>query len=119
MQPVCAVELDDKSHQRPERQDRDALVDSALAAAGLRMVRVSAKKSYNVEELQRHFAVDSSAELPAIVPPDLVARETPVCPKCQVPMKRQTARRGVNAGKQFWGCENFPKCRETRPLGEQ
>jgi ATP-dependent DNA helicase RecQ len=36
---------------------------------------------------------------------------TPVCPKCGSVMKLRTARRGSNAGGQFWGCSTFPECR--------
>ncbi len=30
-------------------------------------------------------------------------------------MVLRTARRGDNAGKQFWGCSEFPKCRQILP----
>ncbi len=33
------------------------------------------------------------------------------CPKCGSPMVLRTAKQGANAGKQFWGCSAFPKCR--------
>ena len=39
--------------------------------------------------------------------------KTPLCPKCDVPMVMRTASKGKNEGKSFWGCTNFPKCRET------
>lgn len=51
MRPLCAVELDDQSHRRVDRQKRDAFVNSALAAAGLRLVRIPAKKGYSLEDL--------------------------------------------------------------------
>jgi ssDNA-binding Zn-finger/Zn-ribbon topoisomerase 1 len=35
-----------------------------------------------------------------------------VCPKCGGPMVLRTATRGTNAGKQFYGCKNYPKCKE-------
>lgn len=38
------------------------------------------------------------------------------CPRCGAPMKQRTARRGVNAGSQFWGCERYPQCQGTLPL---
>jgi ssDNA-binding Zn-finger/Zn-ribbon topoisomerase 1 len=47
----------------------------------------------------------------------------PTCPEpeCQSPMVLRTARRGRNAGGEFWGCSQYPKCRGTRsvetPLG--
>jgi len=33
------------------------------------------------------------------------------CPKCGSTMVLRTTRRGANAGKQFWGCSAFPRCR--------
>lgn len=38
---------------------------------------------------------------------------TPVCPKCGSAMVLRTAGRGRNAGRQFWGCSKFPRCRGT------
>lgn len=38
----------------------------------------------------------------------------PSCPNCQAPMVRRTARKGANAGAQFWGCPKYPVCRGTR-----
>ena len=35
------------------------------------------------------------------------------CPKCEREMVLRTAKRGVNAGKQFWGCSDYPRCVET------
>jgi restriction system protein len=36
------------------------------------------------------------------------------CPKCGSPMVLRTAKHGVNQGKQFWGCSQYPNCRATR-----
>ena len=40
----------------------------------------------------------------------------PACPRCGTEMVTRVARRGKNAGKQFWGCPGFPKCRGTRQI---
>lgn len=37
------------------------------------------------------------------------------CPECEGSMVRRTARRGANAGSEFWGCAAFPKCRAVLP----
>lgn len=34
-----------------------------------------------------------------------------LCPKCGAAMIRRTALKGPNAGKEFYGCSNFPQCR--------
>jgi restriction system protein len=38
------------------------------------------------------------------------------CPLCAKPMVRRTAKRGANAGNEFWGCTGYPACRGTRPI---
>lgn len=38
---------------------------------------------------------------------------SPSCPVCSSKMILRTAKRGSNAGSQFWGCSRFPKCRGT------
>ena len=40
----------------------------------------------------------------------------PVCPRCGKPMALRTARKGPNAGSQFWGCSGYPECRATLKL---
>jgi predicted RNA-binding Zn-ribbon protein involved in translation (DUF1610 family) len=41
----------------------------------------------------------------------------PVCPKCGAEMVLRKARRGERAGKQFYGCSAYPKCRGIVNLG--
>jgi restriction system protein len=36
---------------------------------------------------------------------------TPACPEFGKPMVLRTARRGGNAGNQFWGCSAYPNCK--------
>ena len=43
---------------------------------------------------------------------------SPACPLCGEPMARRTARKGAQAGSQFWGCTAYPECRGTRPVDE-
>ena len=35
------------------------------------------------------------------------------CPKCGSSMVIREAKKGKNIGKKFWGCSNFPKCKNT------
>lgn len=37
--------------------------------------------------------------------------ETLICPKCGAPMVLRVAKKGEKAGKKFYGCSQFPKCR--------
>ena len=49
-------------------------------------------------------------------PRDGAENNAPICPKCSGPMALRTARKGRNAGSQFWGCCGYPKCKGVRPL---
>lgn len=46
-----AIELDDFSHSRPDRQRRDEFVDKALNAAGIPIKHFRVKKQYNPQEI--------------------------------------------------------------------
>ena len=51
VRPLLAIELDDSSHNRADRKDRDAFVNDALDAADLPLLRVPARRGYNEKEL--------------------------------------------------------------------
>lgn len=44
------------------------------------------------------------------------SEDPPSCPKCGAAMAIKTARRGANAGRRFWACSLFPKCRTAIPV---
>ncbi|MBN1122210.1 MAG: DUF2726 domain-containing protein [Anaerolineae bacterium] len=107
MQPILCIELDDSSHQRLDREERDAFVDQVFQVAQLPLIHQPAQTSYNTSEI-------ASVVLPYIENAPKQP-ETPLCPKCGIPMVLKTARRGKYQGGQFWACPNYPECRETMP----
>lgn len=38
---------------------------------------------------------------------------TPTCPTCDQKMVKRTAAKGKSAGSSFWGCDNYPRCKQT------
>jgi restriction system protein len=65
-------------------------------------------------------AVNRSTSRPAAAPavtPNAAPSQASNCPVCTKPMVRRTAKRGANAGGEFWGCSGYPACRGTRPIG--
>lgn len=42
--------------------------------------------------------------------------QAPNCPSCGQPMALRTARKGPQAGSQFWGCAGYPACKATLAL---
>lgn len=124
MRPLVGIELDDKSHQRPDRQERDAFVDQVFQAAGLPLLHVPAKRAYVVTELAAQLAPFFHT-LPELAPVPQTAQETPapsngapVCPKCGSPMILRTTKKGDSAGNRFWGCSQYPACRSMLPYSE-
>jgi hypothetical protein len=45
------VELDDASHDRPDRQRRDSIVDECLECAGLPILHVRCRRAYDVAQI--------------------------------------------------------------------
>ncbi|MGY8905460.1 MAG: restriction endonuclease [Burkholderiales bacterium] len=41
----------------------------------------------------------------------------PICPQCGASMVKRIARKGGNAGGEFWGCSKFPTCKGVRQVG--
>ncbi len=68
---------------------------------------------------QAKGGTDRSPARPAAAPavqPGVAAMQATSCPACAKPMVRRTAKRGANAGGDFWGCTGYPACRGTRPI---
>jgi len=123
---ACVIELDDRSHQEAKRQARDQFLRGVCGAASLPLLQFPAKRSYSVKEVRESVqealaksAGSSVAPSPVMQPMSSQAPESvaePLCPKCSTPMVRRKGRRGALAGKDFWGCPNYPKCRQTVPI---
>jgi very-short-patch-repair endonuclease len=123
LKPVMAIELDDSSHGKPNRIERDRFVDEVFETAGLPLVHIPVRQSYDTHEITgllktalQSKSRSSVAEKPVGAdhqPPDSTV---PLCPKCGIPMVLRTARRGDNIGEQFYGCSNYPKCKEIIPI---
>ena len=124
MQPALVVELDDSTHQRKDRQERDELIDAAFAVAELPILHVPCRSGYNHEEIKQLIqgalqTAQSSAEAPSpenITPSSDAPSHAPQCPKCNIAMVERTASRGSNKGKRFWACPSYPECRKIIPI---
>lgn len=133
MKPLFGIELDDSSHQAPDRKSRDEFVDQVFSTAGLPLLHFTAKHAYTKSEIGekitpfvRSFFLPPAQNVtiqttpsnpnPATAEPAKAIADPPICPKCKIPMVLRVANQGENKGKQFWGCRNFPKCREVKAL---
>lgn len=139
---VVVIELDDATHGRKDRSERDDFVDKVLASARLPVVHVPARKAYALPEVQDALAAVKTADVVSKVPvaksdtefalptspQDVKAVSSdserippgapevatpPNCPACNVPMVKRQAKQGANAGRWFWACTGYPKCRKV------
>jgi len=53
--PLLCIELDDTSHKRQKRVERDAFLDAALAAARLPLLHIPAARAYNVAAIKQQI----------------------------------------------------------------
>ncbi|RYD65369.1 MAG: DUF2726 domain-containing protein [Verrucomicrobiaceae bacterium] len=67
MAPLLGIELDDASHEQPDRRERDEFVDRVFAAAGLPLLHVKAARGYQPAALMN--SVRSKLGVVPVPPP--------------------------------------------------
>ena len=128
------IELDDSSHGKVQRQQRDQAVDSVYKAAGIPMLRVKAAAIYAPNDIKKLLLSElglsfAGAEATTIIEPDGPDKNAyskiykavdadhhdnignPICPKCGSAMLLRVAKKGKYKGQKFWGCSQYPKCK--------
>lgn len=116
LKPVFVIELDDASHKRPDRMERDAFVEQVFEEANIPLVRVPVAGTYDQEKLSGLFkeAVKKYVEHKnKEVSQQHTFDNPPLCPRHDVRMVLRKARK---TGENFWGCPNYPQCREIIKL---
>jgi len=79
------------------------------------LARIPVKQGYAVEKLNQHLqqkagsAIESQNKTTGQPKEEMAL--SPTCPKCGADMVHRIAKKGTNAGKVFWGCSNYPRCR--------
>lgn len=85
----------------------------------------SEKKRSHIDNIKTRYKKDETVDSEKaiskeagtnIVKPDLNLKDELICPRCGNKLILRTAKKGVNAGKQFYGCSGFPKCRYVKPI---
>lgn len=119
----CAIELNDRSHQRKDRQERDTFLMGACKNAHFPLLMIPTARHYDPATLHTQInqalagdnsaPVSSNPEEPAACPFPEAGQH---CPQCGSPLVERTARRGANAGRPFLSCADFPRCRYSRSL---
>jgi restriction system protein len=90
--------------------------DAQAFADGRNVNLVDGPKLFGLIHQAKVSASAKAPATPTAIAPSTApsAASSPSCPVCQAAMVRRTAKKGANAGSQFWGCSHFPACRGTR-----
>jgi hypothetical protein len=62
VRPCLAIELDDRSHEEPDRVARDHFVRQALSAAQLPLLQIKAANNYSSQQLKNSIAAAIHSE---------------------------------------------------------
>ncbi len=123
MKPRFAIELDDSTHLRAHRMERDEFVEKVFEAANLPLVRIPAQAAYDTRVLGEKFKAALAGVIaiqaePKGIPLQAGQPSPKYCPRCGAKLVTRVASQGVNKGKQFIGCSNYPKCHFMQALPE-
>ena len=125
LEVMFVAELDDKSHTKSKRVDRDRFLESVCSSAQLPLHRFKAAASYNIAEVRNTLfpppveatPIESVAKSPDVESVVENRQSMPnaeqICPKCSSPLVRRVAQKGANKGAEFTACSAFPRCRYT------
>jgi len=69
----------------------------------------------HVKHVKELVAEKGSAKA-SVAASDSASSSANACPKCGSDMVMRETKKGNNAGKQFWGCATFPKCRGVKAV---
>ena len=103
---ICAVELDDYTHETQEAKDRDMFIMQVLDSVGIKTIRIRTK----IRAIEKRDLV--------LVDDCINRKLAPKCPYCGKQMYPKESR----TGHRFYACEDFINCRRTidiDPRGEK
>jgi restriction system protein len=86
-------------------------------AEGRNVAQIDGTKLQNLLQQAKQVRRDGAAP-PAAAPRSARSEsyDRPSCPVCSRSMVRRSAKRGANAGVDFWGCSGYPSCKGTRAV---
>lgn len=85
--------------------------DARNFADGKSLILIDSREMVNAIN---RLAADDRAKLDELISQN--DYQTPTCVSCNTKMVKRTAKSGPNAGNEFWGCVNFPRCRNTMKM---
>jgi predicted RNA-binding Zn-ribbon protein involved in translation (DUF1610 family) len=98
-------------------------MDKVFETSRIPLIHVPLKSGYSKQDLIDIENIITPSQIQKSVQndtPKQVAEtqnsSAPICPKCGVAMVKRKAAHGELAGKEFYGCPNYPKCKEIKNI---
>ncbi len=102
--PRLVIELDDASHDRPDRQARDQFVDAVLASAELPILHVRWQRTYDTARLKAQVYAALGVDLPTPTSPSPQLPPAPVQMAIGLPPAAAPAAASAIPLVQRWAC---------------
>ena len=80
------------------------------------MIGRQIERQLEVFKVEGGFTEGLTAERLSYRKQQSVHADAPTCPLCGKPMIKRVAKKGVNSGKEFWSCSDYPKCNGTKSV---
>jgi restriction system protein len=90
--------------------------DAHEFAAGRNIRLVDGPKLFALIKQARNVRMNATERRVNTPVAEPILRSAMACPACGAAMKLRTAKRGANAGSEFWGCTTYPACKGTRSV---
>lgn len=99
--------------------DNSLTVANCLLALCNRLILMLGRqieRQLEVFKAEGGFTEKLTAERLAYRTQQSVQSDAPTCPVCGKPMIKRVAKKGINSGREFWSCSNYPNCNGTRSI---
>jgi len=117
IKPIMGIELAEPKNKEGQSKISDSL-QNIFNTAGLPLVRIPISDTYETAQILPIFraALLKIKEGRRPLKGNPLTDYSPICPKCGITMVLRIIRHGIYAGRQYYGCMNFPECKERMPV---
>ena len=112
LKPALAIELDHA--KQTDHRPQDNFMTGLFSNSGLPLIHVTVQQTYDIKALAQRF-LDALKASPGTSLGNL--DYSPICPRCGITMVLRFDKDGPLNGQKYYGCLNFPTCRETVAVG--
>jgi ssDNA-binding Zn-finger/Zn-ribbon topoisomerase 1 len=127
---ISAIELDDGSHGKKKRTERDQFLNGVCEAVGITLHRFKASSGYQMGKIRGVLFPGTEPVIPKPAPeiengneeqPSAPVDDKPkqLCPKFSSELVKKVAKKGKHAGNVFMAYSAFPNCRYIAKLKER